>query len=44
MGIESRFEFNKATGTEWLCFILEHVLAPDSITINGMVTWRGACV
>ena len=28
---------------EWLCFILEHVLAPNGITISGTVTWRGTC-
>ena len=28
---------------EWLCFILEHILAPNGITISGTVTWRGTC-
>ncbi len=28
---------------EWLCFILEHVLAPNGIMISGTVTWRGTC-
>ena len=28
---------------EWLCFILEQVLAPNGITISGTVTWRGTC-
>lgn len=28
---------------EWLCFILEYVLAPNGITISGTVTWRGTC-
>ena len=28
---------------EWLCFILEHVLAPNGITISGTVKWRGTC-
>ena len=28
---------------EWLCFILEHILTPNGITISGTVTWRGTC-
>ncbi len=28
---------------EWLCFILEQVLAPNGITISGTVMWRGTC-
>ncbi len=28
---------------EWLCFILEQVLAPNGITISGKVIWRGIC-
>ena len=39
-------EFGNLVGdkiVEWLCFRLEHILAPNGITISGIVTWRGTC-
>lgn len=46
-GVElSGEEFGNLDGdkiVEWLCFILEHILAPNGITISGTVTWRGTC-
>ena len=47
-GVElSGEEFGNLDGdkiVEWLCFILEHILALNGITICGTVTWHGTCV